>query len=171
LRLRLVIPVLRSTEAADYTARGVFVGILVALTPTVGLQMVIVAGIWALVRFLHPSWDFNVVVGMIWTWLTNVFTAPPIYYAFLVTGQIMLGRWGETSGYALFQDRLVKLMQTDATFMESLLIYVVGIFDAWGMPMMIGCIPWAIVGAFLGYWWSLRLIRRFQSHRYRHNNP
>ena len=170
MRLRLVIPVLRSTEAADYTARGVFVGILVALTPTVGLQMVIVAGIWALVRFLHPSWDFNLVVGMIWTWLTNVFTAPPIYYAFLVTGQIMLGRWGETSGYALFQDRLVKLMQTDATFMESLLIYVVGIFDAWGMPMMIGCLPWAIVGAFLGYWWSLRLIHRFQNRRQLHNN-
>ena len=79
LRLRLVIPVLRSTEAADYTARGVFVGILVALTPTLGLQMIIVAVIWALVRFLLPSWDFNVVVGMIWTWLTNVFTARPIY--------------------------------------------------------------------------------------------
>ena len=171
LRLRLVIPVLRATEAADYTARGVFVGILVALTPTVGLQMFIVAVIWALVRFLRPSWDFNVVVGMLWPWLTNVFTAPPIYYAFLVTGQAMLGRWGEASGYALFQDRMVKLMETDATFIGSLLIYVVGIFDAWGMPMMIGCIPWAIVGAFLGYWWSLRLIHRFQNRRRLHNSP
>ena len=134
-----------------------------ALTPTVGLQMLIVAGVWAMVRVLHPSWGFNVVIGMIWTWLTNVFTAPPIYYAFLITGEGMLGRWGETGGYAMFQQRLVKLLQTDATFLESLLIYVVGIFEAWGMPMMIGCVPWAIGGAFLGYWWSLRLIHRFQN--------
>ena len=163
MRLRLIIPVLRSPEAADYTARGVFVGLLVALTPTVGLQMLIVAGVWAMVRVLRPSWDFNVVIGMIWTWLTNVFTAPPIYYAFLITGEGMLGRWGETGGYAIFQQRLVKLLQTDVTFLESLLIYVVGIFEAWGMPMMIGCVPWAIGGAFLGYWWSLRLIHRFQN--------
>ena len=172
MRLRLIIPVLRSPEAADYTARGVFVGLLVALTPTVGLQMLIVAGVWAMVRVLRPSWDFNVVIGMIWTWLTNVFTAPPIYYAFLITGEGMLGRWGETGGYAIFQQRLVKLLQTDVTFLESLLIYVVGIFEAWGMPMMIGCVPWAIGGAFLGYWWSLRLIHRFQDQRHhQHNDP
>ncbi len=140
-----------------------------ALTPTVGVQMVIVAGVWAIVRVLRPSWDFNVVIGMIWTWLTNVFTAPPIYYAFLVTGEGMLGRWGETGGYAIFQQRLVKLLQTDVTFLESLLIYVVGIFEAWGIPMMIGCVPWAIGGAFLGYWWSLRLIHRFQDRRHRQN--
>ena len=169
MRLRLIIPVLRSPEAADFTARGVFVGLLVALTPTVGLQMLIVAGVWAMVRVLRPSWDFNVVIGMIWTWLTNVFTAPPIYYAFLITGEGMLGRWGETGGYAIFQQRLVKLLQTDVTFLESLLIYVVGIFEAWGMPMMIGCVPWAIGGAFLGYWWSLRLIHRFQNRRQSQN--
>ena len=134
-----------------------------ALTPTMGLQMVIVAGVWAMVRVLHPSWGFNVVIGMIWTWLTNVFTAPPIYYVFFITGEGMLGRWGETGGYAIFQQRLVKLLQTDVTFLESLLIYVVGIFEAWGMPMMIGCVPWSIGGAFLGYWWSLRLIHRFQN--------
>ena len=125
MRLRLIIPVLRSPEAADYTARGVFVGLLVALTPTMGLQMLIVAGVWAMVRVLHPSWGFNVVIGMIWTWLTNVFTAPPIYYVFFITGEGMLGRWGETGGYGIFQQRLIKLLQTDATFLESLLIYVV----------------------------------------------
>ena len=140
-----------------------------ALTPTVGLQMVIVAGLWAMVRVLRPSWDFNVVIGMIWTWLTNVLTAPPIYYAFLVTGEGMLGRWGETGGYAIFQQRLVKLLQTDVSFLESLLIYVVGIFEAWGMPMMIGCVPWALGGAFLGYWWSLRFIHRFQNRGQRQN--
>ncbi|MDA1098488.1 MAG: DUF2062 domain-containing protein [Proteobacteria bacterium] len=165
LRLRLVIPVLRSPAAADYTARGVFVGLLVAMTPTVGFQMLIVAGIWAAVRLLRPAWDFNVVVGMLWTWLTNVFTAPPIYYLFLLTGEAMLGRWGDAGGYAMFSDRLVELLQTDASFLESLWIYAVGIFDAWGVPMLLGCVPWAFGSAFLGYWWSLRLVQRFRERR------
>ncbi|MDP6832229.1 MAG: DUF2062 domain-containing protein [Alphaproteobacteria bacterium] len=168
LRLRLVIPVLRSPAAADYTARGVFVGLLVAMTPTVGFQMAIVAGIWAVVRVVRPAWDFNVVVGMLWTWLTNVFTVPPIYYMFLITGEGMLGRWGEAGGYAMFSERLVGLLQTDASFLDSMWIYAVGIFEAWGAPMLVGCVPWAIGSAFLGYWWSLRLVRRFRQRRRRH---
>jgi uncharacterized protein (DUF2062 family) len=165
LRLRLVIPILRSPDAAEYTARGIFVGLLVALTPTVGIQMAIVAGIWAVVRLVRPAWDFNVVVGMLWTWLTNIFTVPPIYYVFLITGEAMLGRWGEAGGYAVFSERMVELLQTDATFLESLWVHAAGIFDAWGVPMLLGSLPWAIVGAFLGYWWSLRLIRRFRARR------
>ena len=165
MRLRLVIPVLRSQSAADYTARGVFVGLLVAMTPTVGIQMMIVAAIWAVVRVVRPAWDFNVVVGMLWTWLTNIFTLPPIYYMFLLTGEGMLGRWGEAGGYAMFSERLVKLLKTDASFLESLWVYMVGIFDAWGAPMLLGCIPWAIGSAFVGYWWSLRLIRRYRARR------
>ena len=165
MRLRLVVPILRSPEAADYTARGVFVGLLVALTPTVGIQMAIVAGIWALVRILRPDWDFNVVIGMLWTWLTNVFTVPPIYYVFLLTGEAMLGRWGESGSYGMFSKRLVGLLETDATFLESLWVYAVGIFEAWGVPMLIGCLPWALAGAFQGYWWSLRLIHQFRDRR------
>ncbi len=165
VRLRLVIPVLRSSATPDYTARGVFVGLLVAMTPTVGIQMAIVAAIWAVVRVVRPAWDFNVVVGMLWTWLTNIFTLPPIYYLFLLTGEAMLGRWGEAGGYAMFSERLVKLLKTDASFLESLWIYVVGIFEAWGVPMLLGCVPWAIASAFLGYWWSLRLIQRFRLRR------
>ena len=38
MRLRLVVPILRSPEAADYTARGVFVGLLVALVAGFGLM-------------------------------------------------------------------------------------------------------------------------------------
>lgn len=166
MRLRLVIPVLRSSATPEYTARGVFVGLLVAMTPTVGIQMAIVAVIWAVVRMVRPAWDFNVVVGMLWTWLTNVFTLPPLYYLFLVTGEGMLGRWGEAGGYAMFSERLVKLLETDASFLDSLWIYAVGIFEAWGVPMLLGCVPWAVASAFFGYWWSLRLILRFRRRRH-----
>jgi len=165
MRLRLVIPVLRSSAAPDYTARGVFVGLLVAMTPTVGVQMAIVLGIWAVLRVLRPAWGFNVVVGMLWTWLTNIFTVTPIYYLFLLTGEAMLGRWDEAGGYVMFSEQLEKLLETDASILESLWIYAVSIFEAWGVPMLLGCVPWAIASACLGYWWSLRLIERFRERR------
>lgn len=166
-RYRLVIPVLRGKHAPEHTARGVLVGLLAALTPTVGVQMPIVFAIWLAVRAVRPSWDFNLIVGMAWTWVTNIFTVPPFYYCFLVTGQFLMGRGGEGGGYSAFQDRLGSLLATDAGFLETMWIYVAGIFELWGVPMFVGSIPWAIVGSWIGYRWSLRMIRRFRLRRMR----
>lgn len=156
---------LRARHEPEHTARGVGVGLLVAMSPTVGFQMPLVMMVWLAVRVLRPSWDFNPVIGMAWTWITNIFTVPPIYYAFLVTGELMLGRWGQSGGYDMFQQRLVSLLETDASFLESLWIYAIGIFDAWGVPMFVGCVPWAIVFAWVGYVWSLKATRRFRARK------
>jgi uncharacterized protein (DUF2062 family) len=78
-----------------------------------------------------------------------------------------MGRWDQEGGYAEFQERLGSLLSTDAGFLETMWIYVVGIFDMWGVPMFIGSIPWAVVGAWIGYRWSLRMIRRFRLRRMR----
>lgn len=167
LRYRLVVPILRGKHPPEYTARGVFFGLLAAMTPTVGVQMPIVFIIWTLVRLLRPAWDFNLVVGLAWTWVTNIFTVPPVYYVFLVTGRLMLGHWDTVSGYGEFQDTLAKLLQADATWYEALWIYVWGIFQIWGVPLFVGSIPWAILSAWLGYRWSLRLVREFRMRRVR----
>ena len=165
LRLRLVIPMLRASHEPEHTARGVSVGLFFAMTPTVGVQMPLVMLAWLALRLLRRSWDFNPVIAMAWTWVTNVITVPPIYYAFLVTGELMLGRWGESGGYEVFQARLAALLQTDASFLDSLWIYAVGMFDAWGLPMFVGSIPWAIGSAWLGYVWSLKATRRFRARK------
>jgi uncharacterized protein (DUF2062 family) len=107
------------------------------------------------------------VVGLAWTWVTNIFTVPPVYYVFLVTGRLMLGHWDTVSGYSEFQDTLATLLQADATWYEALWIYVWGIFQIWGVPLFVGSIPWAILSAWLGYRWSLRLIREFRMRRVR----
>ena len=86
-RYRLVIPILRGKNRPVFTARGVLVGLICATTPLVGMQMAMVAGVWGIQRLVAPEWRFNVVVAMGWTWITNVFTLPPIYYLFLVTGR------------------------------------------------------------------------------------
>lgn len=165
LRLRLVIPVLRAHHPPGYTARGVGIGMLVAMTPTVGVQMAICAFIWAAVKMMRPRWDFNLLVAMAWTWVSNVFTLAPLYYVFLVTGELMMGRWGDTSGYEVFTDRLSELLSRDTTWYEALWVYAVEIFTVWGLPMFLGSIPWAIATAWLSYRWSLQLSNKVHARR------
>ena len=120
LRLRLMIPILRGRHSPEYTARGVFWGLLAAMTPTVGIQMPIVAAIWLVARRLGPRHNFNLVVALAWTWVTNVFTLPPIYYGFLVTGRLMLGHWDGLPRFETFAGRLDAVLQTDAGWFTSL---------------------------------------------------
>ena len=162
---RLIMPVLRAKTPPEYTARSVLFGMLVAMTPTVGIQMPIVFLIWLPVRYFRPQWNFNVVVAMAWTWVTNVFTLGPIYYVFLVTGRLMLGEEGSLTGYDEFVSMLQKSLGTDAGTVESLWIYTVDLFRIWGVPMFVGSIPWAIIASWLSYRWSLRLVNRFRRRR------
>lgn len=69
---RLIAPLTRGQHAPEYTARGTAVGLAVAFTPTVGVQMPAVFLLWMLIRCLRPSWEFNLVVAVAWTWLTNI---------------------------------------------------------------------------------------------------
>lgn len=164
---KLIAPMRRSRHPPEYTARGVFFGLLIALTPTVGIQMGVVLGLWVLVHRLTPRWDFNLVVALAWTWVTNVFTAPPLYYIYIVTGRMMLGRWEDMQGYSVFARRLAATMPDDAGWLEQAWRFVVNLFDIFGVPMFVGCVPWMVLGAWAGYVWSLGLLRRLALSRAR----
>ena len=167
-RYRLVVPILRGHHhSADYTARAVFVGLLVAFTPTVGVQMPIVAAIWGGVRAVRPSWSFNLVIALAWTWVTNVVTVPPIYYVFLITGQAMLGHWSDILGYQAFSARLAHSLVADGDCIEALWAYVLNLLDAFGLPIFLGCLPWTLLVSWLGYRWSLKAAHRLRALRER----
>lgn len=167
LRYRLVIPVLRGRQSPEYAARGVLIGLLIAMTPTIGIQMPIVFLIWLAMRAIRPTLGFNLVIAMAYTWVSNIFTAAPLYYGFLLTGNVMMGRWHSLTGYEAFHQRLEELLAAEAGHWEAIWVYMVGIFDLWGTPMFVGSIPWAILSAWLGYRWSLRLVLRFRARRLR----
>ena len=155
---RLVAPLMRGQHPPEYTARGTAVGLAIALTPTVGVQMPAVFLVWITVRYLRPAWDFNLVVAIAWTWLTNVFTMAPIYYVFLVTGRILLGRWDRLRGFDIFREKLSASLAVDAGPVETLWIYMVNLFEQFGLPMWVGSVPWALILGWIGYRWSLRLV-------------
>ena len=103
-------------------------GLGVALTPTVGVQIPAVFLLWVLIRYLRPAWEFNLVVAVVWTTLTNVFTMGPVYYVFLVTGRILMGRWDKLRGFDVFREKLNASLAVDAGPLETLWVYVANLF-------------------------------------------
>ena len=162
VKFRLVIPLMRSRHTPEYSARGTAVGLAWAFTPSVGIQMPLVFATWILCRRLF-KWDFSLILGLAWTWTTNVFTALPCYYVFYLTGQVLLLRWHDLSGYQSF----LNLWHGAFTANQSLADQVRTMFEVlvldWGLAMWVGSFPWSALMAFLGYRWSLKFI-----HAYRH---
>ncbi len=159
-RYRLIIPILRGKSPPVNTARGVLVGLLCAMTPLVGVQMAMVAAVWGVQKVVAPNWRFNVVVALAWTWITNVFTVPPIYYVFLVTGRLMLGRWEESLGFTAFSNKLDEILSLGGGGLTAALEITVAMVELWGLPMFLGCVPWAVASGWIGYLWSLRFATR-----------
>ena len=98
VRFRLIVPMMRSHHTPEFSARAALVGLGWAFTPSVGFQMPVVLGTWLIARRVF-KWDFSLLQSLAWTWTTNAFTALPCYYIFFLTGQVMLGRWSDLSGY------------------------------------------------------------------------
>lgn len=164
IRLRLVIPMVRSRQPPENTARAVAVGLFWALTPTFGMQMALSALHWYIARTFFRR-DFSVVVAMAWTWVTNLFTLPIAYYIFFLTGQILLGRWDDLTGYASFQKFWVTAMGEtggDPTSIAAWETYFSVIVEGWGLAMLVGSLPLAFIGYFVGYYWTLRIVRRWR---------
>lgn len=167
LRLRLVVPLKRGHHhPPEHTARGVLVGLAWALTPTIGIQMGLCLVTWLVARRFF-KWDFSLLVSCAWTWATNVVTMLPCYYVFYVTGQLILGRFGDLSGYhdflALWQSNVGDDEFVDFDWLQ----YVEQLLVGWGLPLLVGSIPWAVLGSWAGYVWSLRFIRGHREARQR----
>ena len=82
LKYRLLVPILRSNLPPVETARGVAVGLVSAMNPFVGIQMALVGAFWAFQKLVLPNWRFNLIAALAWTWVTNIFTVPIVYYVF-----------------------------------------------------------------------------------------
>jgi uncharacterized protein (DUF2062 family) len=151
LRRRFMLPLLRARHAPEQAARGSMVGLAWAFTPTFGLRMPLVLLTWMIARRLF-GWEFNLLLGLAWTWTTNALVTVPVYYMFYVTGQIMLGRWHDLSGFAAFQDLWAPLLQGDLAQILNLLL-------AWGLVLWLGALPWSVLMGYLGYRYTHRLLR------------
>jgi len=166
IRFRLIVPILRSRHSPEHTARGVMVGLICACLPSPIGQMAIAFMVWVIARRVF-NWDFSLIQGVAWTWITNVFTAAPCYYFFFLTGQILLGRWDDLSGYGAFVDAFTTTMSSQSGFVDAVLALGKLVVLEWGFAMWVGAIPWAAFFGWLGYRLSLRFVIAYRLARAR----
>ena len=85
-RLRGVVVnrILGLNDTPHRIAWGVFLGFVVAFSPTVGLQMILFVAVATLLRA-------NKVSGLPIVWITNPVTVVPVYYACWRIGALLLG--------------------------------------------------------------------------------
>ena len=85
IREKFINPVLHSRAPVSEVSLGVAVGIFMGFTPTVGVQMYLVAIVWTIYRYVFGK-HFNLPVGVAMVWISNPLTMVPMSYLFLVTG-------------------------------------------------------------------------------------
>jgi uncharacterized protein len=153
IRYRLIIPVFRSPHPIEYTARGVANGVFWGLTPTIGLQTAEIVATWFIARRILRK-DSSLVQALIWVWVNNPVTMLPMFYAFYVTGLLLRGDWSSPTGYATF----VALWES--TGQDGWLGRVSAVAATIGWPMLLGSLPYAVLGSTVSYYWAARVIRR-----------
>lgn len=159
IHLRLIVPLNRSIQRPEHTARGVMIGLFWAMTPLVGIQMPLVLATWLLAR-RSSSTSFSLIVALAWTWVSNVLTMLPIYYLFYLTGSLFLGQPLDATGYDDFVQVWDAALAGDAGVFGHFSAFVMNIAHQQGLPMAVGCLPYAFGVAWLGYSWSLRYLNR-----------
>jgi len=164
LRYRFAIPLMRSRHSPEHAARGSFVGLFWAFTPSVGVQTPLVLVTWFLAR-RNPRWDFNLILAIAWTWVTNAFTAIPCYYVFYITGQIMFGQWRRLAGFADFRLMWDGIFTANLSGLEQMQALARVLILDWGVTMLVGSLPWAIGLGWLGYRYSLKFVRAYRHAR------
>lgn len=163
-RHRLIVPLKRSPHPPEHSARGILIGLVWGLTPTVGIQIIGVSLTWLVARRLF-GWNFSYLIAVAWTVVTNPLTLLPLYYVFYVTGELMVGGGGGLGGYQAFVGLWDRTFAPDTTWSEEVATYFSVIVGDWGLRLFLGSIPYAALAAAIGYWWGLRFVVRYRRAR------
>ena len=110
-------------------ARGIGIGLLVGLTPTVGLQTMMMLAGCLLVRGNFPA-AFAI------SWVSNPFTLPPMIYAYHELGEWLFGSWVRTlfEGSDAIDDALIGVLNTAlGTALIAIPIALIGYFASLGI--------------------------------------
>lgn len=152
MRLRLIIPLLRSPHPPEYTARGVANGVFWGLTPTAGVMTLGIVAVWLALKKVARL-DSSLLQALLWMHVNNPLTMLPMYYLFYVTGEWLLGEAGVARGY----DAFVAIWSVPGLGFFDRLSRAVTMF---GAPLMVGSLPYALVASAFSYRWALAIVRR-----------
>jgi hypothetical protein len=128
-------------ESAHRIALGVALGLLVGLTPTVGLQMLLVF----LITSVIPA---NRAAGLPMVWITNPATIVPIYSFNYLVGHVVLGRSGQPA--PAFRAEAAAVLAENPTWWDQVAAWWDLLMKA-ALELWIGSLIVGIVAAVVGY--------------------
>lgn len=147
---RVLRPVLGINDSPRSIALGLAIGVFVAMTPTVGIQMPIVFVLCSLGRG-------NRVAGLAMTWISNPVTTLPMYYGYYRLGLLFTG--GEEARYEDLRGILEDKPGEDADLWSA----VVRLIEHLGWPLWIGSLVVAVIATAPVYPLAHRYFKRRQS--------
>lgn len=155
---RLFVPMRRERRSPKVIAWGVAIGLFIGMTPTVGIQMPLVAVMWWLAR--QFQWNFSLILAIAWSWLSNAATMIPLYYLFYVTGLFILPSNGQEFTFEAFSAHIESNMAETET-LEGSFYFLWSLIENIGLSIIVGCLPYAIVLSVLGYWFALQIAKGY----------
>jgi len=78
----------------------------------------------------------------------------------------MLGRWENLTAFGHFSEQLDAILAKDPSGIMAVWVYLTSMLDEWGLPLFVGCVPWMVVGGWLGYRWGHIYIERLKVARF-----
>lgn len=146
----LLTAVLSLQDSPHHIALGFAIGMFVGMTPTVGVQMIIVMCIAVLTK---PFFYFNRVAGIIAVYVSNPLTLVPIYYFLYWVGTFFVP--GDVT-----QDEFAKVLEYEsfAEWWDTVVALFVGI----GTPLLIGTAIVATVSGLITYPLTVRGVTNFR---------
>ncbi|MBF0237239.1 MAG: DUF2062 domain-containing protein [SAR324 cluster bacterium] len=166
IRNNIIYPIINSIAPVKEVSWGVAIGTFVGLTPTMGIQMYIVAAIWTIFRYIF-KFHFNLPVGIALVWITNPVTVIPIYYLFLITGSAIFEIVGIVShplNYVTFKDSFIQISNLDGTWnviVEGTRFLLIEL----GLPLLIGGLCYALPSSVIGYYITSSTLTKYRQRK------
>ncbi len=152
----VVYRVLHVDDTPHRIALGVAVGVFVTLTPTIGLQMVLVVALATLLQA-------NKLVGIPFVWASNPLTLVPIYYPSYRLGAALLPGW-EGKPLRWWEQQVRVLFSRNTGWFERFLA-------PWdfakevAVPLWVGSILMGLAAGALAYWLTYVGVVRYRRGR------
>ena len=146
-------------ESAHRIALGVAIGIFISLTPTVGIQMLLIFFITSLFRASR-------VAGVPMAWITNPATLVPIYSFNYMIGRALVGGPPGHTG-AKFEEALAAVANPDLTWWHMVKEWW-DLMTRVALPLWVGSVVVGAIAALAGYGLMYYLIRTYRRIHQKH---
>ncbi len=147
--------ILHADDSPHRIALGFAIGIFVAFTPTLGLQMILVV---ALAWLLHA----NKFAGLPIVWISNPLTFAPIYSTNYLIGRLIINQPEKHIDWHLLSFAPDSWWQSIKHFWQ--------ITCDVAIPMWVGSIIVAAVTGALGYFFILFAVRIYRKYKFGHHH-